>query len=244
MKEFNAVKTYENAYDLKNNIYKDNINRSGVYCWFNKLNGKCYVGSGINLTKRLRSYFNMKELQNNPRPISDALLKYGILNFTLHILEYCSKEDLLSKEQYYLNLLTPEYNVLKYAYSLLGYKHTEDTLDKLRSKIISDDHKKLLSSIHKGKTVNEETKNKLSVALTNFRKDNPLTPEALASIKEKTIMREGVSVSVVNSLTNDVKLFSNQTEAGKYLNVSRQAIHNAILRNSKINKIYIIKKNN
>lgn len=37
----------------------------------------------------------------NPRPIKDALLKYGHNNFTLEILEYCSKAKLIEKEQYY-----------------------------------------------------------------------------------------------------------------------------------------------
>jgi group I intron endonuclease len=52
----------------------------------NNLNGKTYVGSAINLSKRLGSYFNEKELNRNPRPIQDALLKYGHKNFTLEIL--------------------------------------------------------------------------------------------------------------------------------------------------------------
>lgn len=46
------------------------------------MNGKSYVGSGVNLAKRLRSYYNQAELNRNPRPIKDALLKYGHINFT------------------------------------------------------------------------------------------------------------------------------------------------------------------
>lgn len=50
------------------------------------MNNKTYVGSGIDLTKRLRSYFNKNELNRNPRPLQDALVKYGHKNFTLEIL--------------------------------------------------------------------------------------------------------------------------------------------------------------
>lgn len=176
------------------------------------------------------------------RPITDALLKYKLSNFTLVILEYCSTDDLIIREQYYINLLTPEYNILKYAYSLFGYKHSEETLKKLKSKIISEEHKSLLSSIHKGKIISDETKNKLSVAMINYKKDNPLTPEALLNIKSKTTEREGVGVTVYNVETNEVTNFASQTEAGQFLGVSRQAIYNAIKRNSKVNGIFTVKK--
>jgi group I intron endonuclease len=206
------------------------------------VNGKSYVGSGVNLTKRLRSYYNNKELNKNPRPIQDALLKYGHKNFSLDILEYCPNTKLLEKEQFYLDLLIPEYNILKYAYSLLGFKHSQFNIEKFKAKIISPEHKKILSSIHKGKIVNEETRKKLAAATANYRKNNPLTPEALANIKAKTIEREGVGVSILNTETNEVKEFTNQTEAGKYLGVTRQAVYNAIKRGSTMKEIYIISK--
>jgi group I intron endonuclease len=49
-----------------------------------------------------------------------ALLKYGYSNFKFEILEYCTPEDTIKREQYYLNLLEPEYNILKVAGSLMG----------------------------------------------------------------------------------------------------------------------------
>ncbi len=82
------VKTYKNSevLVLKSQVLNDNKNKSGIYCWTNNLNGKTYVGSGINLAKRLRSYYNRNELNRNPRPITESLLKYGYHNFTLDIL--------------------------------------------------------------------------------------------------------------------------------------------------------------
>jgi len=231
-----------NAELLKDEILKDNRDRSGVYRWVNNLNGKTYVGSGVNLAKRLGSYYNKNVLNRNPRPIQNALLKYGHINFTLEILEYCPKTKLLEREQFYLDLLVPDYNILKYAYSLLGFKHSEESLEKLKGRIISPEHKEILSSIHKGKLVSEETKKKLAAATASYKNNNPLTPEALANIKVKTIAREGVSISVLNIQTNEVKEFTNQTEAGELLGVTRQAIYNAIKRGSLINGIYKITK--
>lgn len=178
-----AVKVYSNAYTQKKEVLSENIGKSGVYCWTNKLSGKTYVGSGVDLSKRLRSYYNDNELKRNSRPIKDALIKYGHKNFTLEILEYCPQTRLLDVEQHYLDLLVPEYNILKTAYSLLGYKHSPESLDKLKGRIISPEHKKLLSSVHKGKLVSPETRNKLATATASYKKSNPLTPEALANIK-------------------------------------------------------------
>lgn len=64
--------------------------------------------------------------------ISKALLKYGYSNFKLEILEYCNEDNLRNREQHYLDLLQPEYNILKIAGSSLGFKHNEESLSKLR----------------------------------------------------------------------------------------------------------------
>jgi len=55
--------------------------------------------------------------------INNALLKYGYAKFSLEILEYCEPIKCIKREQYYFDLFKPEYNLLKTAGSLLGYKH-------------------------------------------------------------------------------------------------------------------------
>lgn len=62
--------------------------------------------------------------------INRALLKYGYANFSLEILEYCEPSKCTEREQYYLDLLKPEYNVLPIAGSCLGYKHSEESKKK------------------------------------------------------------------------------------------------------------------
>jgi group I intron endonuclease len=63
--------------------------------------------------------------------ICRALLKHGYSNFNLEILEYCDCKDLIIREQYNIDLLKPEYNILKKAGSLLGFKHREETIAKM-----------------------------------------------------------------------------------------------------------------
>lgn len=56
----------------------------------------------------------------------------------MEILEYCNgKELLLKREQDYLDNLKPEYNIVETAGSTLGYKHTEESLEKMRNFVLS-----------------------------------------------------------------------------------------------------------
>ena len=57
--------------------------------------------------------------------INRALLKEGYSSFSLYILEYCDKNNVVKREQYYIDLLNPEYNILKIAGSSLGFKHSK-----------------------------------------------------------------------------------------------------------------------
>jgi hypothetical protein len=48
-------------------------------------------------------------------------------------MEYCNKESLISREQYYIYLLKPEYNLCLIAGSSLGRLVRKDTRLKLRN---------------------------------------------------------------------------------------------------------------
>ena len=72
------------------------------------------------------------QIKTNGSIIYRALLKNGYSNFSLEIFEYCSPENTILREQYYMNLLKPEYNILKTAGSFLGFKHSEETIKKFR----------------------------------------------------------------------------------------------------------------
>lgn len=68
----------------------------GIYMWTNKLNGKKYIGSSVNLRRRFLEYYNVNRLLNqNSMPINVALLKYGYHNFSLTILEICVVDNLM-----------------------------------------------------------------------------------------------------------------------------------------------------
>jgi group I intron endonuclease len=86
------------------------------------------VGSGVNLARRFREYFSKNYLiQNNCMAICRALLKYGYSGFSLEILEYCQPSEAISREQFFIDLLQPDYNILAIAGSSLGFKQSEET---------------------------------------------------------------------------------------------------------------------
>lgn len=130
---FVSVRAYLNAHTYKSLVQLENSKRARVYLWHNSLNSKYYVGSSNSLWDRLRKYYSDEYLhkpETRNLPIVSALKKYGHDNFSLHILEYVEKDKkdlLLKKEQYYLDSLLPEYNILDKAGSSLGYQHTEET---------------------------------------------------------------------------------------------------------------------
>lgn len=125
---FNFVKPeikYFNADIHKARIFADNRNKIGVYRWINNLNGKTYIGSSVNLSVRFYKYYSLRSLAKSNRPMERALLKYGFSNFSLEIIEFCNLENLLKREQFYLDLCKPEYNIVEKAGSTIGYKHSE-----------------------------------------------------------------------------------------------------------------------
>jgi len=131
--------TYSNADTMKESVVKENKGKSGVYRWTNKLTNSIYVGSSVDLGLRFKNYFTYSFITRKNQQgmiINKALLKYGYSNFILEILEYCEPSDVISREQHYLDFLKPEYNILKTAYSSLGYKHTKENLAIIRQHLL------------------------------------------------------------------------------------------------------------
>jgi hypothetical protein len=75
--------------------------------------------------------------------ISSALLKYGYSQFRLEILEYCDRSELIKREQYYIDLLKPEYNISAAASPMTGRKHSSESIELIRLSALSRKRTKL-----------------------------------------------------------------------------------------------------
>lgn len=113
---------YSNADTSKIQIIKEIKGKSGIYRWINNENGKSYIGSSVNLSARLYRYYSLAHItaQSKHSLICKSLVKYGYSSFSFEILEYCKNDEVLVREQYYLDLLKPEYNILSVAGSPKG----------------------------------------------------------------------------------------------------------------------------
>lgn len=107
---------------------------AGIYQIVNDANGKTYVGSAVNIRKRVT--FHVATLQNNTHhsiKLQRAWNKYGEPSFISRVLEEVdSPEQLLEREQYWIDTLQSVkngYNVAPKAGSTLGLVYTREMLE-------------------------------------------------------------------------------------------------------------------
>ena len=163
--------------------------------------------------------------------ICNSLLKHGYSNFSLIILEYCDSEKCIEREQYYLDLIKPEYNILQTAGSNLGYKHTEETLAKLKAREVSEEVRALYSSRKKGE-------NNPMFGRTGI--NHPMYGKA----KPEGSGRPTQRIEVLDVLTNQKTEYDSIGAAALALNTKQSAISMYFVNNQKnpFKKRYIFKK--
>ena len=140
---------------------------TGIYC-ITSPTGKTYIGSSINIERRWREYKRLKCIDQTA--IYNSLIKHGANNHKFEIICLCDREQLIKKEQMFIDFFKPDLNICKVAGSTLGYKH-------------SDESKKKMSSLKKGikkEPLSDEHKNKIRISqkqakkIYQYDKDNNL----------------------------------------------------------------------
>lgn len=90
------------------------IKISGIYKIENKTTGDIYIGSSKTINSRFASHLSL--LRNNKHQnnyLQNSWNKYGEENFVMTIVELCDEELLVEKEQYYIDILNPSFNITK-----------------------------------------------------------------------------------------------------------------------------------
>jgi group I intron endonuclease len=104
-------------------------NNTGIYQIINKINGKRYIGSSKDLTKRKKDHFRLlRKNKHHGILLQYAYNKYGEHNFIFEIILFCEITDLLYYEQKFLDTYSKSklYNTCRIAGSTLGIKHSEE----------------------------------------------------------------------------------------------------------------------
>jgi group I intron endonuclease len=144
-------------------------------------------------------------------------LFYGHDNFTLEILEYCDKTEIIKREQYYIDKLNPEYNISKTAGSILGYKHTLKTRLKMKTRKLSD---KALANLKAAKA--------------------GIAPSAFTRARHLAVT--GHPIVVENKENNTIKIYNSIRGAARELGVSHATLLNYIKSKKLLKDIYMITK--
>lgn len=236
--------SYDNVELSKWQTLKDNKGKSGIYRWTNKNKGKCYIDSGVDLSKIFRNYFRKGYLERGVRKLPGINKVLLNANFKLDILEYVSKEKAIEIEQYYMDLINPQYNLL--TGSCLGYKHSEEyklkKSESLRGIIMTDETKLKMSEsgigenmygkLNKGflgRTHTEQTREKLSEGECHAE-----------GTKSKISRKLSIPVEVTNLETNTKVIYDTANKAGLSLLCSTSRINSYRISKKIYNNKYLI----
>ena len=159
----------------------------------NKINGKRYIGSAVDIFSRWRLHkHKLEQGKHHNRHLQRAYVKYGIEAFSFEIIEEVAKELLLVREQFFMEKFNSSdreygYNICPIAGSSLGVKRTEKF-----KRIISARRGELNPRF--GVKLSEETKKKCS--LSKIGSKNPMygkefSPEHKAKLKAANDRRGG-----------------------------------------------------
>lgn len=160
---------------LINKTKRENLpNLSGVYIITNIINNKVYIGSSIDIKKRVYRHFS--DLVNNKhynRLLQRAYNKYKEKSFIVSVLCVCDKKETFNNEQVFLDKYKsyiPKfgYNIMKSALpdlprvpnnvkkkiskTLMGRKPSEETRKKLKD-LFTEERRSHLSKVLTGKGI-------------------------------------------------------------------------------------------
>src|SRR4051794_9917631 len=107
---------------------------SGIYKITNINNNKFYVGSAYYIKGRWGKHRSQlrRNIHKN-KYLQNAWNKNGETSFVFEILEECAKDVVIEREQYYIDLLKPEYNISMFASNTTGVKTSDEVKEKLRN---------------------------------------------------------------------------------------------------------------
>lgn len=150
---------------------------TGIYQITNIKNGRKYVGSAVNISKRWREHLRqLEDGKHHSRFMQRCWNKHGGECFVFRVILCCGVESLIWYEQRAMDSISPEYNSNPTAGSMLGHKHSAAT-----RKRMSESRPKGFSPMT-GKSHSEETKRKISATKTGVKQCPSVVAQRAASI--------------------------------------------------------------
>lgn len=146
----------------------------GIYKIENIINNNLYIGSCSNFNVRKGSHLCLlRQNKHHSIKLQRAFNKYGENSFVIILIEECKKENLLFREQYYIDTLLPKYNICPTAGSNLNRiftsEHKQNLSESLKGKIRTPEQKEAQRQLKLGKTHSKETKEKVSKTVNQIK---------------------------------------------------------------------------
>ena len=233
-------------------IQKETRQKAGVYIVVNNINGNFYVGSAI--TNRINTRFRSHcvNLTSTNKPLLRAIRKYGIQNFSFHIVEYfkgfVNKDNLkgnhlklVERETFYISTLKPIYNILTVAGSELGFKHAKEVRDKMKANY-SQEGKDEIGNFHKGTILSNEVKDKLRQNAYERYADKGFKEQFL--LKCKDTLFKSKSVILCNFAGHTISEYTSITQVSKVFSCCRKTVNKYLDSDKLFKKVGYLKTKN
>ena len=212
---------------------------SGIYKIVNKVNGKYYVGSSVDIQRRWKCHKSRLERNKHINAkLQSAYNKYGSDSFVF-MLEEVTSSDLFKREQFYLDVCRTNPDV---SYNLSFVAGRIEITDEVRKKmsfrarnrseeskrnmsvaamgrVFSKEHRKKIGDAQRGSKRSEETKRRMSISQKG--KSKPTVKESTRLIHSRNAKQRFENVDYRNKIISNLRpgksgLESPNTDLTKY----------------------------
>lgn len=169
----------------------------GIYKIVNLLNDKVYIGSSKDIRERWRQHRN--KLTNNVHSntyLQRAWNKYGSNSFKFSVIEeVINTDNLIEREQYYMDKLDPEYNIIPKAdRSKMSERTKKKISETLEGRELSEKHSEKLNKLNTGAShpAGKITKKEGTEIKRTYESNKEKTQKELAQqydVHRRTILR-------------------------------------------------------
>jgi len=175
--------------------------QTGIYQIKSIITGRIYIGSAVNIKIRWsRHRYDLLRNKHHSMFLQRHYNKHGLKDLEFSILEECIKENLLIREQYYLNTLVCKFNNAKIAGSCIGVIRSQAYKNKLSTLT------KGINNPTYGMERTKEWRDNISKAnkgqkAWNKGKTNIYDAKTLIKIKEGALNRKKINCQYCNKTT-------------------------------------------
>jgi group I intron endonuclease len=171
----------------------------GVYAIVNVATGERYIGGSTNIRSRWQTHLShLRKNQSTHTKLQAAWNQWGENSFLVVVVEEVgNRDELIAREQHYLDTYQPEYNTRQSADNSIGIPHDEASRAKmsaaLRGRTFTDEHRANLSAALSGRTYSDETLAKMRAAKAHI--SNETRARMSVAKKGKTPSRAAIAAA-------------------------------------------------